>query len=177
MAQAPGNITNLIAVVSMAVNSSYAMAVRGLVATLARRRYLNMGFYRAATIDDLAQGAEAQFTLVATEPLAIQSIQIFSALGAAEIMTGLWIKVQVGDTTVIPSGCDLTGDGLQSDDNFIPLETFNGADTLGQMLCLLTPGGGNQSTQAIITIVNRAAVAVNDAIVVVHGARLAPQRF
>jgi len=161
----------------MAVNGAYATAVRGLVATLALRRFLNMGFYRAATLDDLAQNATAEFTITATEPLAIQSIQVFTALGAAEVMTGLWIKVQVGDTTVIPSGCDLTGDGLQADDGFIPLETFNGADTLGQMLCLLTPGGGNQSTQAIVTIVNRAAAAVNDAIVVVHGARLVPQRF
>jgi len=171
------NVTNLIAIVLMAVNAQYAAAVRGLIRTLSRRRFLNMGFYRAATLDDLAQNAEAEFTVTATEALAIQKIEVFAALGAAAVVDGLWVKVRVGDTTVIPSGCDVTGDGLQADADFIPLNVFNLAETTGQMLLLLTPGAGNQSTEAIVTIVNRAAGAVNDAIVVVHGARLAPQQY
>ncbi len=172
------NITNLVAIIRMAVDPFYFKLVQGLLRVLRKRRYLNMGFYRAFTMVDLAQDAEAEFTLTATEALAIQKVAVYSTLGAAEIGTNLWIKIRVGDTTVIPSGVDLSGDGVQADRGEIPLLVFNeDAETTAQMLCLLTPGEGNQSTEAVITLINRGAAAINDAEVCVHGARVAPQRY
>lgn len=161
----------------MAVNEKFRQAVLSLVRTLASRRYLNMGFYRSVTLDDLADGASATFSVTATEPIAIQKIELFAAGGGAAVLNGVNLKVVVGDTTVIPSGIDLTGDGVQADRDSIPLNVFNLADTTGEMLLLLTPGQGNQSTEGVITVTNNSGGALNDLVCVVSGSRLYPQRY
>lgn len=164
-----------LAAVALFVTDSFRQAVRDFSRVLGNRKVINMTAVRTCYIDDLAQGAEAALDIVMNDFISVDQIWVQAALYGTATTSGIGVKIKVGDKTIWPSGIEISGEGVQSDQDYASLDAFNHADTVGQSLMALCPGDGNNLSKATIYIKNFAAGALNDATVTVLGTRLQPQ--